>query len=108
MYLSFSQSSWKLVYFLKHNMTDNVIDSRVTENINASHLYHVDGPREVYRYIAYLDSSQYLSKSMSKSIVINTKLDIKGKTRIQHEVAELLKENITGTPSKHPVHAEFC
>lgn len=102
--LFFSVSSWKLVYFLKHKSSNTVVDSRVTENINATHLFPVVGPRGVYRYRTQLDVSQHLSKSMSKYITINTKLDIKGRATLGHAVTEVLKSSITG---RHHWFAEF-
>lgn len=80
------------------------MDSRVTENINATHLFPVVGPRGVYRYRTHLDVSQHLSKSMSKFIAINTKLDIKGRATLGRAVAELLKSNITGRHYRFVVH----
>lgn len=62
------------------------------------------GPRGVYRYRTHLDVSQHLSKSMSKSIAINTKLDIKGRATLGRAVAEVLKSNITG---RHHRFVEF-
>lgn len=100
----FSVSSWKLVYFLKHKSSNTVVDSRVTENINATHLFPVVGPRGVYRYRTHLDVSQHLSKSMSKYITINTKLDIKGRATLRRAVTEVLKSSITG---RHHWFAEF-
>lgn len=102
--LFFSVSSWKLVYFLKHKSSNAVVDSRVTENINATHLFPVVGPRGVYRYRTHLDVSQHLSKSMSKYITINTKLDIKGRATLGRAVTEVLKSSITG---RHHRFVEF-
>jgi hypothetical protein len=94
----YSISSWKLVYFLKRNATKTVVDSRVTENINASDLFPIVGPRgTLYKCHTTLDASEYLTRSMSKSVTINTKLGIKGRMELQEKIAELLKKNVTGT-----------
>lgn len=93
-----SISSWRLIYFLKRNATKTVVDSRVTENINASDLFPIVGPREtLYKWHTNLDASKYLIKNMSKSVTINTKLDSNGKVKLQEKIAELLKKNVTGT-----------
>ncbi|XP_052686989.1 uncharacterized protein LOC128166095 isoform X1 [Crassostrea angulata] len=101
-------SSWKLVYFLKHKSSNAVVDSRVTENINATYLFPVVGPRGVYRYRTHLDVSQHLSKSMSKYITINTKLDIKGRATLGRAVTEVLKSSITETSLKSSISVEIA
>ncbi|XP_062576750.1 uncharacterized protein LOC134238644 [Saccostrea cucullata] len=101
-------STWKLVYFLKHNVSDTVVDSRVTDNINASHLSPVVGPRGVYRCHTDLDTTKYLSRSMSTSIVLNTKLDIKGRARLQNTIAGLLQNNVTESDLKSSISVEIA
>ncbi|XP_061181618.1 uncharacterized protein LOC133190156 [Saccostrea echinata] len=101
-------STWKLVYFLKHNASNTVIDSRVTDNINASHLSPVVGPRGVYRCHTDLDTTMYLSRGMSTSVALNTKLDIRGRAKLQHTIAELLQKNLTASDLKSSISVDIA